>query len=180
MEPDYREMLLAVVARSEQLIVQMDAILREASDTDTVARVSMQLAKQWHLLADVEQKLKQSRQIRGLKRGRRHRSISAATGPSRAPTARACPEGRTRGKYVSPPSNSLMSVVAWHHGASRSISYWTIRHEPSSFVFGRCATRKDAVALAEKFYAMFPEEFWQTTDAEVIAAMLRTPPACDT
>ena len=53
-------MLLAVVARSEQLLVQMDAILRDASDTDTVARVSMQLAKQWRLLADVEKKLKLS------------------------------------------------------------------------------------------------------------------------
>jgi hypothetical protein len=179
MEPDYRAMLLAVVARSEQLVVQMDAILRDASDTDMVARVSMQLAKQWRLLADVEQKLKQLHQTRRSKRRRRHRSTRAATGPSRAPAARACTEGKTRGEYVSPPSNSLMSVVAWHHGASRSIAYWTIRHEPSSFVFGRCATRKDAVALAEKVYAMFPEEFWQTTDAEVIAAMLRTPPACD-
>ena len=66
-----------------------------------------------------------------------------------------------------------MSVVAWHHGASRSIAYWAIRHEPSSFVFARCATRKDAVALAEKVYAMFPEQFWQSTDADVIAAMLQ-------
>ena len=63
MEPDYRAMLLAVVARSEQLLVQMDAILRDVSDTDTVARVSMQLAKQWRLLADVEQKLKLSRRL---------------------------------------------------------------------------------------------------------------------
>ncbi len=79
MEPDYRAMLLAVVARSEQLLVQMDAILRDASDTDTVARVSMQLAKQWRLLGDVEQKLKLSRQTTGLKRLRRRRTTRAAT-----------------------------------------------------------------------------------------------------
>jgi hypothetical protein len=175
MEPDYRAMLLAVVARSEQLIVQMDAILREASDADTAARVSMQLAKQWRLLADVEQKLKQSRQTRGLKRHRRHRSTRAATGSHHGPgrTTRACPKGKTRGEYVSPPSNSLMSVVAWHHGASRSIAYWTIRHEPSGFVFARCANRKDAVALAEKVYGIFPVEFWQTTNADAIEAMLQ-------
>ena len=168
-------MLLAVVARSEQLLVQMDAILRDASDTDTVARVSMQLAKQWRLLADVEQKLKLSRQTTGLKRRRRRRTTRAATSFHQAGTrtARASPKGKTRGQYVSPQNNRIMSVVAWRHGASRSIAYWTIRHEPSSFVFARCATRKDAVALAEKVYAMFPEQLWQATDADVIAAMLQ-------
>ena len=168
-------MLLAVVARSEQLLVQMDAILRDVSDTDTVARVSMQLAKQWRLLADVEQKLKLSRPTRRLKRRRRHRSTRAATGSHHRPsrTGRACPKGKTRGQYVSPQNNRIMSVVAWHHGAGRSVAYWTIRHEPSSFVFARCATRKDAVTLAEKVYAMFPEQFWQSTDADVIAAMLQ-------
>ena len=121
------------------------------------------------------QKLKLSRPTTGLKRRRRHRSTRAATGSHHRPsrTGRACPKGKTRGQYVSPQNNRIMSVVAWHHGASRSIAYWTIRHEPSSFVFARCATRKDAVALAEKVYAMFPEQLWQATDADVIAAMLQ-------
>jgi len=175
MELDYRAMLLAVVARIEQLTVQMQAIVREASDTDTVDRVSTKLAKQRRLLADVGQKLKQSRRTRGYKRRGRNRRTAAATSShqARARNARAYPKGKPRGEYVSLHGNRIMSVVAWRHGASRSIAYWTIRHEPSSFMFARCATRKDAVALAEKVYEMFPAEFWQTTDADVISATLQ-------
>ena len=76
-------------------------------------------------------------------------------------------------KYTVLCSNRTLAVVAWHHGASRSIAYWTIRHEPSSFFFAECATRKDAIALAEQVYAMFPEEFWQTKDVDVVAEKLQ-------
>jgi hypothetical protein len=76
-------------------------------------------------------------------------------------------------KYTVRCSNGTLSVVAWHHGASRSVAYWTIRHEPSSFFFAECATRKDAFALAEQVYAMFPEEFLQTKDVDIVARKLQ-------
>jgi hypothetical protein len=121
-----------------------------------------------------EQKVQQSHKIGGLNRDRRNQTINGATGSYR-PRVHwpGISKARTMAKFTVLRTNRTLSVVAWHHGASRSIAYWTIRHEPSRFFFAECATRNDAFALAEKIYAMFPEEFWQTNDADVVAGKLQ-------
>jgi hypothetical protein len=58
MDPDYRAMLLAVLARTAQLIVEVDAIIRESTNSETVDNALVQLAELRRLMADIEAKLR--------------------------------------------------------------------------------------------------------------------------
>jgi hypothetical protein len=57
MDPDYRAMLLAVLARTAQLIVDVEAIIRESTNSETVDDAVVQLAELRRLMADIEAKL---------------------------------------------------------------------------------------------------------------------------
>jgi hypothetical protein len=57
MDPDYRAMLSAVLARTAQLIVEVEAIMRESTSSETVDRAIVQLAQLRRLMADIESKL---------------------------------------------------------------------------------------------------------------------------
>jgi hypothetical protein len=57
MDPDYRAMLLAVLARTARLIVEVEAIIRESTNSETVDGAIMQLAELQRLMADIESKL---------------------------------------------------------------------------------------------------------------------------
>ena len=57
MDPDYRAMLSAVLARTAQLIVEVEAIMRESTSSETVDRAITQLAQLRRLMADIESKL---------------------------------------------------------------------------------------------------------------------------
>jgi hypothetical protein len=57
MDPDYRAMLSAVLARTAQLIVEVEAIMRESTSSETVDRAITQLAHLRRLMADIESKL---------------------------------------------------------------------------------------------------------------------------
>jgi hypothetical protein len=57
MDPDYRAMLLAVLARTAQLIVEVEAIIRESTNSETVDNAIVQLAELRRLMADIESKL---------------------------------------------------------------------------------------------------------------------------
>jgi hypothetical protein len=57
MDPDYRAMLLAVLARTTQLIAEVEAIMRESTNSDTVDGAIVQLAELRRLMAVVESKL---------------------------------------------------------------------------------------------------------------------------
>jgi DNA gyrase/topoisomerase IV subunit A len=58
MDPDYRAMLLAVLARTAQLIVEVEAIIRESTNSETVDNALVQLAELRRLMADIEAKLR--------------------------------------------------------------------------------------------------------------------------
>jgi hypothetical protein len=57
MDPDYRAMLLAVLARTGQLIVEVESIMRESTNSDTLDAAEVQLAELRRLMADIESKL---------------------------------------------------------------------------------------------------------------------------
>jgi hypothetical protein len=57
MDPDYRAMLLAVLARTAQLVVEVETIIRESTNSDTVDDAVVQLAELRRLMADIEAKL---------------------------------------------------------------------------------------------------------------------------
>jgi hypothetical protein len=57
MDPDYRAMLLAVLARTAQLTAEVEAIIRESTNSETVDDAVVQLAELRRLMADVESKL---------------------------------------------------------------------------------------------------------------------------
>jgi hypothetical protein len=57
MDPDYRAMLLAVLARTAQLIVEVEAIIRESTNSETVDNAIVQLAELRRLMAGIESKL---------------------------------------------------------------------------------------------------------------------------
>ena len=57
MDPDYRAMLWAVLARTTQLIVEVESIMRDSTNSDTVDGAILQLAELRRLMADVESKL---------------------------------------------------------------------------------------------------------------------------
>jgi hypothetical protein len=51
-------MLLAVLARTAQLIVEVEAIIRESTNSETVDNAVVQLAELRRLMADIEAKLR--------------------------------------------------------------------------------------------------------------------------
>jgi hypothetical protein len=57
MDTDYRIMLLVVLARTERLILEVEAIMRETTNSETMEAALAQLAELRRLMSAVEQKL---------------------------------------------------------------------------------------------------------------------------